>query len=183
MPLRWKKQYKVKCCDGSTKYVHHDVSDAFPLELRESDKKTKARLEVMEQVSGEIEQSHADRIRAGLFSITTTNDTMMLNFRAVYTVYKADPCGQSGYFATETKGLIDEHRRSADLLMRLDVLLNMAQIGTKPSVEIVGQILRIIATLPGFTDSAATSAIAANREAAQAWLEAGQTSNGEGQNL
>lgn len=193
MPLRWKKQYKVKCCDGSTKYVHYDVNDAFPLELRESDKRSRARVDVMQQVSGELERSYADRIRAGLFSLSKTNDTMMVNFRAVYTVYQSDPCGQTAYLATETKKVIDEHRRSNDMLMRLDVLLNMAQLGSKPSAEIVGQILNIITELPGFTAAEARTAIAANREAAQMWLQAAQPRNtdesapaaldGEGQNL
>jgi hypothetical protein len=171
MPLRRKKHHKVKCPDGSPRFVPYDFDDAFPLELREADRRTRVRIEVMDQVSAELEQSHAERIREGLFRISSTNDTMMMKLRALYSVYTNDPCGQSGYYAAEISKLVDDHRRSSDLLMHLDTLLNMARLGSKPNLEIVGQILKVITELPGFVSNEATSAIAASRENAKVWMQ------------
>ena len=80
-------------------------------------------------------------------------------------------CGQSGYYAAEISKVVDDHRRSNDLLMRLDALLKMARLGSKPNPETVGQILKVITELPGFASDEATSAIAASREDAKVWLQ------------
>ncbi|GAA3458480.1 hypothetical protein ACFFSW_04470 [Saccharothrix longispora] len=167
MPLPWSKRYKVKCRDGSVKYVHRDVDDAFPLELRESGKRTAAGLDVLQQVSGNLERSHVEQIKAALFSLNQANDTMMVNFRALYTVYQTDPCANAGYLAAGTQALMAEHQRTKDLVIRLDALLKMAQTDQ----QVVGEVLKVITGLPGFADEAARVAIRTNRQAAHEWLE------------
>jgi hypothetical protein len=181
MLFRRKKHHEVRCPDGSRRYVPYDVNDAFPLELREAERRTKARFEVMKQVSAEFEQSHAERIQAGLDGIRKTNDTMIVNLRALYLAYMNDPCGMSEYYATEVRKLVDDHQRSNDRLMRLDTLLNMAKLSGKPTLEVWGLILRAIGELPGVASDEATSAIAASRKDADIWLDGSKKNNDEGQ--
>ncbi|GLZ37803.1 hypothetical protein [Actinokineospora sp. NBRC 105648] len=165
------KVTKHKCCDGSVRHVYRDVNDAYSMTLGDFDKKTRARLDVMEQATGEFERSHSAQMREAFFRITQANDTIAMNFRAVYMVYMSDPCGKSDYLAEQTTYLLQEHSRTNNLLIRLQALIEIARLGPKPGRDAMAQIFEALAQLPGFAERAAQAEIEQTRAASHAWLK------------
>lgn len=127
------KSYTVDCGDGTTREVIKNVDDAFPLDVRT--KQAVANVKANAETIGEVDISGGVRsvIEGLLFEIDDRNSSHMIEFRAAYVAYQAEPCQN---------------------LHILTSVLDRVMSGRERLVELVHQTNRFIAALESSPDQA-----------------------------
>jgi hypothetical protein len=171
----WSRTYQVKCPDGTTRTVYRKIEDAFPLDLRASQTAFSAKAgDALGAMSANIEGEHRDKVEHLLVAIDSKNNTLMVKFRAAYTVFETNPCANDQYLADQVKQLIEMHDRLTEVELGTQSLI--ALINTKPTeTEAILHLFREIVTKlrpasPALNSEAASVAIGEARRDAAKWI-------------
>ena len=116
------KMRKHKCPDGRVVYAYRNADDAFPLKTDDWSAKFEAAVKGLEGVPAGGNVSVEIRKQASAFfaQLDEANRSMLPQFRAVYAVYQADPCNQSGFLAEETSKIIAMENQNRSRLIELE---------------------------------------------------------------
>ena len=170
MSLRFFKTYKVKCPDGTTKTVYRDINEAFPLYIPGWERNIEGEINAKELASGKVKTEYKTKIQGILFGLDGFNNSLMLDFRGIYLLYKNDPCTNNNLFNTELIKLLDEQK----LLNQIKILINslIACATTDDNNEQCFNIYKqIILLLNPYVPAAASSLeIKENRDNAKKWI-------------
>jgi|GEM_PF-4977586 len=113
------KERRVRCPDGTYRYVYKDAERAFPLIAREWEKKAKAAADTLNQIKLEVGVEMASRIQGLLFQLDKHNASVQQKCCAVYVVYKVDPCGKDVWLEREILSILEQE----SFLRRLDAII------------------------------------------------------------
>ncbi len=137
MPMNWPwaKQFVVKCPDGTPRYIHKNVDDAFPLFLKERSSNAKASIDALDHAKADVAKDQKDTIGYILFRIDDKNSSMQASFRAAYIVYAASPCTKSDYLqqAVESIRKEEQNLRSAEMAITniINAIINTSSAAIK----------------------------------------------------
>lgn len=163
--------YKVKCPDG-VKTVHRDISTAFPLALPSYRASGGVSLSDLAgnnvQLDTEIERS----VAGVLYQLNELNETVMMNFWAVYVTYQADPCGNAQLLARKVDEMTSELQRLTAIRLELKSLIDLAVANPANPSQVLQLFSEIVGkhNLPGAPQASATQ-ITDARDAASRWIE------------
>ncbi|MBR7831858.1 hypothetical protein KDL01_01215 [Actinospica durhamensis] len=168
------KLKRVKCPDKTTKFVHRDVSDAYPLSLREGSANLKAKMKSAELANASLEGGYQAKIGGMLMELDEKNNSLMLKFRSAYLVFQGDPCCQAGYLAEQTKSITEAHDRLLSTSFKINGYIQLIKFRPSSAAELTEAFIEVInelhPTSPVLNQAAATAAIGASRSAAATWM-------------
>ena len=121
-----RKTYKVKCPDGTKLTVHRDINGAFPLFLPSLAASGKAALRDLTGNNLELGAELKKGVDGLLFQLNELNDTVMMNFRAVYATYQANPCRNSDFLARKVDEMTSDVQRLSSIRLELKSLVDLA---------------------------------------------------------
>lgn len=169
---------KVRCPDGTVKYVYRHVDDAFPLELTTSSTQLKANLDAAQELTAGIESSYSTTIQGMLYSISQKNESLMMSLRALYVLFQGDPCANAALFNENVVQLVKEQSRLNDVSTRLHALATLLQGNQAPSETILTKLLDIVQLVgsapPEVNGTVTALAIEDNRVVVQKWISTGE---------
>jgi hypothetical protein len=167
-----KRTYKVKCPDGTTRIVHRDVDDAFPLAIKDTKGRMSALLKDLNGDSLGIDGELSRGVSGLLFELNERNDTAMMNFRATYVAFQANPCSHADRLARRVDEMTAEQQQLARTRQELTALIDLA-VATPADADRIwqtfGNIVARTGGLPGVPQATAARMRAA-RKAALGWI-------------
>jgi hypothetical protein len=143
------KTYRVKCPDGSHKWVHRNVDDAFPLYIKGYQGDVNAELTGLSEVSASAGATYATKIQGLLFGLDELNQGLMIHFRGVYLVYMSDPCGNAPFLQREVQKLLGEQQRLVRLRIQIRALIELARNHPEDTNSIVDHFQKIAGSMGG----------------------------------
>ncbi len=118
------KTRKVKCLDGTSRYVAKRIADAIPLELKNRESNGNLQMRVPEAtVSGGVNLKSS--IGAIVFAINERNASQVIDFQMAYSVYQNDPCGENDFLKRQVEKIRDERNFLSKLEIRANTLIEM----------------------------------------------------------
>jgi hypothetical protein len=105
-----RKVRRVKCGDKTSRVVYLDPNDAFPLWFGDSSETIKIAAKALEQLhvgEAELGKDVHTQIKGLLLEFDGANRSSQLQFRAVYEVYKTNPCANDGFLQSAVAKIID----------------------------------------------------------------------------
>jgi hypothetical protein len=137
MPMRWRSWLKwpwtdprrFDCGNGRTRLVYRDVNNVFPLYLADLKSNTKAAIDAVQHIKGQISQEHQETVKTLLFKIDEKNSSAQTQLRAAYIVYSAAPCEKLEYL----ESVIDQIRTTESQMKAVEMY--------------VGQMVSIVKTI------------------------------------
>ena len=130
------RERRIRCPDGSYRYVFKNPHHAFPLIAQEWITKATASADTLNQLKGEVSGEIASRIGGLLFQLDSKNASVQQKCCATYVVYKVDPCGKDAWLEQEVKQILAEE----SFLRRLDAIVEQIRAaidGDLPAMEIL----------------------------------------------
>lgn len=124
------KTYRVKCGDGTTRRVYHDVQDAVPIFLAETQSSGGVSLAEAAEigVTGLNVTGHkAAKVGHVLFKLDEMNNNLVLDFRLAYALYQAEPCSQIATFKDQVEKLQMRQYALRELKMKCQALIELAK--------------------------------------------------------
>ena len=163
--------YTEKCPDGSKRRVHRDIDNAFPLHLSKFSGKVAATASDLSGNAVNLDAELEQGINGVLYQLSKLNEGVMLSFRAVYTTYQSDPCGNSEFLARKVDELTSELQRLTATRLELETLVQLAD-GAENSEQVWNAFADVVSRnkLPG-SPLASLIRIKAARRAARRWIE------------
>jgi len=140
----WSKTYTVRCPDGSTKIVHRNVDNAFPLHIRGWKANLVGSIDTLNGPGGQIKTEYASTIHGLLFSLDELNSGLSLTFRATYVAYQASPCTHADFLAREIAKILEEQRRILALKVQIDGLVQLALTQPDQSQKFANSVAAIV---------------------------------------
>lgn len=141
-------KHKVKCPDGSVRYVYRNIDKAFPMFLGDIKNEISAGIKNKEFGSANATKKYNSDIRSILIQIDETNQSMMLNFRVAYIGFESNPCQNSEKFNAD----LDEIRRCGqhnhELKVKVNAIIRYLELGGNHSKEIETILCEISASYP-----------------------------------
>jgi hypothetical protein len=167
------KTYKHRCPDGSTKIVHRNVDDAFPLALKDLEVRFAAELNAMAAgIAGGVKTDVKKSISGWLFQLNEQNQSLMASFRAIYTGYQSDPCLHGKAYMRAVERTVEEVNLQTRTQAQIKGLVALAQSEGVNHDEVMRQFSQICGV--GDVPAAASKAINAAVDDAQTWLQEGR---------
>jgi len=97
---------RVKCPDGTTRYVYKDLDDAFRLELKDWSAAFKAQLNSLKLQELETSLEFQKQVSGLLMELDEVNRSLQFHFRALYSAYMNNPCELDKWYAEEVQRLV-----------------------------------------------------------------------------
>lgn len=162
--------YKHTCTDGTVRFIHKNVDKAFPLALKEQQKKFNADLEAQQQINLSLNSDYTEKIQGLLFSISEQNQSLMMTLRSAYIGFQTNPCAGDGFFQRQVARVNEEQHRLMELKTQITGLIAIAKEFPNNSEKVLSLYLDIVGKIggKGIAD-AAIAEIEANRNIAQKW--------------
>lgn len=111
-----------------------------------------------------------------LFALNERNQSLVLQFRALYSVYQADPCSYGRYYAEGVATLVSNQERLNELAIRVRGLIDLLSANPGRPQVIVKEYLAVVGQLggvpPELQREASNLAISDSRRTANAWIDA-----------
>jgi hypothetical protein len=162
--------YKHTCKDGTVRFIHRNVDKAFPLALKEQQKRFNADLNVQRKASAKLHSTHTEKIQGLLFNISDQNENLMMTLRSAYIGFQSNPCGGDGFFQRYIERVNQEHHRLMQLKTQITGLIAIAKECPNNSEKILSMYLDIVGKISGKEIAeAAVAEIEANRNIAIKW--------------
>ena len=93
------------------------MDNVFPLYLTDLKSTSKAALDAVQHIKGQISHEHQETIKTLLFKIDEKNSSAQTQLRAAYVVYSAAPCEKLEYL----EGVIDQIRRTESQMKTVEM--------------------------------------------------------------
>ena len=138
------KTYIVKCRDGSEQCVFKDPNDAFPLHIGRFDLGFAGRIKTGLMQGAKLDAEIHKRADALLVEVHSRNSSLMAEFRAVYVVYKGDPCTHAEYLRCEIARLIDEQRKLRAFDTAMVHLARLAESNAVGDQQLAQQLTKVL---------------------------------------
>lgn len=162
--------YKHTCKDGTVRFIHKNVDKAFPLAVREQQKRFNADLNAQKKASAKLNSAYTEKIQGLLFSISEQNESLMMTLRSAYIGFQSNPCGGDGFFQRHVEKVNHEQHRLMTLKTRITGLIAIARECPNNSEKVLAAYLDIVGEIGGKgIEEAAIAEIKENRENAQKW--------------
>jgi hypothetical protein len=123
--MNWFKRFKRKCPDGTIHWVYRNINDAFPLIVADVDTSFNGKVNVDGVAQTELGTKYASKIKGLLFELDSANQNIMIEFRAVYSVYQSEPCGNAKFFSTKIAEIIEDHKNLRQLKTKIEGLVSI----------------------------------------------------------
>jgi len=121
----WSKKIKRVCPDGTEHWIYKNINDAFPLIVADSDSSVNSKINVEGVAETEIGAKYSRKIKGMLFELDSANQNIMLEFRAVYSVYQGEPCGNAKFYRTKVAEIIEDHKNLRQLKTKIEGLVSI----------------------------------------------------------
>jgi len=119
------KRFKRKCPDGTIHWVYRDINDAFPLIVADVDASVNGKVNVDGVAQTELGAKYATKIKGLLFELDSANQNIMIEFRAVYSVYQGEPCGNAKFYSSKIAEIIEDHKNLRQLKTKIEGLVSI----------------------------------------------------------
>jgi hypothetical protein len=175
------RRRKIRCPDGTVKWVYHRVDDAFPLFIPGWSGNLDAQLKVLADMPAQAKAAYETKIQGVLFGLDARNQSLMMQFRGAYIAYSNDPCPGSAFFLRQVEKLLDEQRELAMLLMKTQALLELAKEGPANHDQVMVVFRDLVGRIGGpAVAEAAENEVADARSDAKKWIKGRNGGNGHG---
>ena len=166
-----RRTYKVKCPDGTTRIVHRNVDDAFPLAIKEGSGRLSAMVKDLAGNSVGIDGEFRRGVSNLLYQLNERNASAMINFRATYVAFQANPCKQADRLARRIEQMTTEQQELAKTRQELSGVIDLAA-SAPGDPERIWEIFADIVTnsgLPG-VPQASSARMREAHDAAKDWI-------------
>lgn len=152
--------------------VHRDINSAFPLFLPSLMAQGKGTLRDLSGNSVALGAELKKGVDGVLYQLNELNDTVMMNFRAVYATYQADPCGNSEFLARKVDEMTSDLQRLSAIRLELKSLIDLAAANPGEPKQVWALFTEIVTknNLPGVPQASAVR-IEDARGVATRWIE------------
>jgi hypothetical protein len=166
-----RKTYKHPCPDGSLKIVYRSIDDAFPLALKHVGTRLALDLAKLSEIGGQVGAEYRESIAGLLYSLDDLNQSLMMNFRAVYAAYQSDPCANAEFLARQVGKIVEETQRHTEIQVRISGLIGLAQTDGGKRDEMLALFRELVLEVGGSTVGlAAASEVEQAKEDARRWI-------------
>ncbi len=121
----WSKRFKRECPDGTTHWIYKNINDAFPLIVADVDASLNSKVNVDGVAQTELGAKYATKIKGLLFELDSANQNIMIEFRAIYSVYQGEPCGNAKFYSTKIAEIIADHKNLKQLKTKIEGLVSI----------------------------------------------------------
>ncbi len=121
----WNKRIKRVCPDGTVHWIYKNINDAFPLIVADKASSVNSKVNVEGVAETELGVKYATKIKGMLFELDSANQNIMLEFRAVYSVYQGEPCGNAKFYSTKIAEIIGDHKNLRQLKTKIEGLVSI----------------------------------------------------------
>ena len=119
------KQFKRRCPDGTIHRVYRNIDDAFPLIVADVDTSVNGGVDVDGMAQTALGAKYETRIKGLLFELDSANQNIMIEFRAVYSVYQGEPCGNAKFYSSKIAEIIEDHKNLRQLKTKIEGLVSI----------------------------------------------------------
>jgi len=173
MPLL-RKTKKHRCPDGTTRLVHRNIDDAFPLHFQGVTANAATSLEAIAGAPVSLEAGYERKAEHLAFALGELNESVMMSFRAVYAVYQSDPCTHSDFLMRKIDHITFELQRLTGLRMQLRTFVELAAAHPEQTDRTWDTYMSLVEALqPVGSAEAAAHKIDIARDNAQRWITPG----------
>lgn len=150
MAFKWPffRTRKVVCPDGTTRIVHKDIDDLFPLSIANESSKFNGGFKVPEALEANVGVEISKAIKGVLFSIDGNNNSLILDQRAAYTGYSANPCGKGDWYQRQIEDLSSRRHRLQEQERLLGALMSLADSPMADKAELFSILAQLVDKLP-----------------------------------
>lgn len=150
MPFRFPffRTYKLKCPDGTTRIVHKNIDDVFPLSVSDTNAKFNGDLKLPETIDAKLGAEISNAIKSVMFSIDGNNSSLVLEQRAAYSGYQSNPCAQADWYQRRIEDLSNRRHRLQEQERLLNALMSLAQRPTADADRLIGLLGQLVDKLP-----------------------------------
>ena len=150
MAFKWPffRTRKVTCPDGTTRIVHKDIDDLFPLSIADESRKFNGGIKVPETLEANVGAEITRATKGVLFSIDGNNNSLILDQRAAYTGYSANPCGKADWYQRQLEDLSSRRHRLQEQERLLGALMSLADSPMADKSELLGILSQLVDKLP-----------------------------------
>ena len=142
------KTRKVKCPDGTERFVYNNLNDVFPLSVSENSSKINTDLKVPETVDAKFAAEISQAIKSLMFTIDENNGSLVLEQRGAYSVYAANPCEGYERYSRHIEDLSHRRQRLQEQQRLLGALMALAQSPKANPNELIGLLRQLVDKLP-----------------------------------
>jgi hypothetical protein len=171
MRVGW-RTYRVRCSDGRKLTVHRDINAAFPLFLPSLAARGAGSIRDLGGNGVALEAELKTGVDGVLYQLNELNDTVMMNFRAVYATYQADPCRHSDFLARKVDEMTSDLQRLSAIRLELKALIDLAVANPGTPKQVWSLFAEIVTknNLPGLPQASALRIENARGDAVR-WIE------------
>ena len=156
--MRFFKRFKRKCPDGTVHWVYRNIDDAFPLFVSDKDTSLDSKINIDGIANGEVGAKYASRVKGLLFEMDSANRNIMIDFRGVYSVYQAEPCGNGKFFRVKVSEIIEDHKNLIQLKTKIEGLVSVLIANTVSEDGFLSAYLNIVNDYGKYVPNQATEA-------------------------
>lgn len=139
---------KVRCPDGTVRVVYNDVDLIFPLAVTDKSSKINGGVDVPEIANANLSVEITAAIKGLVFSIDSTNSSLLLEQRGYYAVYSSNPCESHSWFGRQMEDVGRRRQRLQEQQQLLGALITLAQNPNADPKELVRILERFVDRLP-----------------------------------
>ena len=156
--------HKIKCPDGTTRLVYHDVDLEFPIYTKEIKTNASANLDVVNQIRGELGSQYSSAVADLLVKIDSANASTQMHYRAAYATYTTNPCKNDDFLQRATDSIRFEEGKYREAGIRLQAISTIlankvgGRIDRETIKEISDQLKGVLQTLTRKPPAAAIAA-------------------------
>lgn len=150
MAFRWPffRTKTIICPDGTTRIVHKEIDDLFPLAITDGNKKFNGSVKIPEAIEANVGAELTTAIRGVLFSIDGNNNSLILDQRAAYTGYSANPCDKADWYQRQIEDLSSRRHRLQEQERLLGALMSLADSPMANKKDLLGILGQLVDKLP-----------------------------------
>ena len=107
---------KVKCPNGDIHIIYNDIEKLFPYAVSNASQALSGKLSIPKSIDTEFASQISSAIDSLIVSIDKSNGSLVIEQRAAYSAYSANPCGGSEWYKRQLENL--SYRRQRVLIGR-----------------------------------------------------------------
>jgi hypothetical protein len=126
---------RVKCPDGTDRYVLRDIDRVFPLFAPDWARQAKAAAAALNGLTASVEASVKTHVQGLFFQLDEANRSLHLKLRMAYITFATNPCSlDAKWLDNRTRELMDEESAFRRLMIEIQRLQALAASGVSGDV-------------------------------------------------